>query len=58
MSLLETIQSILKCEFLSDLRYEPYNKMAKEILKNINLKCYSSRDIYSTFEYLFSKKGE
>ena len=58
MFLLDTIQAIIGCEYLSDLRYEPYNTMAKEVLKSINLKYYSSHDVYNTFEYLFSKKGE
>lgn len=58
MELLKTIQDILKCDILSELRFEPYNSQAKEILTHISLKGYSEFDIYNAFEYIFSSLGE
>lgn len=54
-SLLEVIFHKIACTYLSDLRYEPYNSIAKQILKQINLKSYSNAEIYDAFEYLFDK---
>lgn len=52
MSLLENLQQILGCEFISDLRFEPYYSKVIKLLTELNLNCYTLDDIISAKEYL------
>ena len=53
MGLLESIKEICGCFYLSDLRYFPYNIMAKIIFKSMDLKKYVPEDIDDAYEYIF-----
>ena len=53
--LLEFLQYILGCTYISDLRFEPYNTKAKVVLKNIKLRKYSLKQIKDTIQYLYLK---
>lgn len=53
--LLEFLQYILGCTYISDLRFEPYNTKAKVLLKNIKLRKYSLKQIKDTIQYLYLK---
>ena len=53
--LLENLRVALGCEYLSDLRFEPYNSQAKALLKNIDLSKFSSWEIYNTFDYIWEE---
>ena len=56
MGLLEQIQKICGCFYLSDLRYFPYNLIAKFIFRTINLKPYTPEEISDAYEYIFKIK--
>ena len=56
LHLLEFLKYILGCEYISDLKNEPYNIKAKLILRQLNLKTYSQNQINDVVEYIFSKK--
>lgn len=56
MGLLEQIQNICGCFYLSDLRYFPYNLIAKIIFKSINLESYTLKEIRDAYEYIFKIK--
>ena len=55
MGLLEQIQKICGCFYLSDLHYFPYNIIAKIIFKSMNLQSYTSEDIADAYEYIFKE---
>lgn len=53
MGLLDFIQFIVGCSYISDLKYEPYNFKAKELLKQLKLNNYPLNEIRDTIEYIF-----
>lgn len=55
MRLLEQIQYICGCFYLSDLHYFPYNIMAKIIFKSMNLHSYTLKEIKDAYEYIFKE---
>ena len=50
--LLEYLQSILRCAYLSDLRREPYNSRAKQLMAQISLAAFPSRQVSDAVQYL------
>ena len=50
--LLEYLQSILRCTYLSDLRMEPYNSRAKQLMAQISLAAFPSRQVSDAYQYL------
>lgn len=52
LDLFELLKYILDCEYISDLKIEPYNTKAKLILSFINLKKFSLNQIKDIFEYI------
>ena len=58
MGLLEQIQKICGCFYLSDLHYFPYNLIAKMLFNSINLQSYSLKDIKDAYKYIFAKEVE
>ena len=55
--LLEIIKDAIGCEYLSDLRKNPYNTIAKKILSIIlNPKTYSTQEIQDAIKYLENHK--
>jgi hypothetical protein len=55
LDLLEFLKYILDCMYTSDLRIDPYNEKAKEMLKFINFEIYPMNQIRDAFEYIFGK---
>lgn len=55
MGLLEQIQKICGCSYLSDLHYFPYNVIAKIIFKSMNLNSYTLKEIKDAYEYIFKE---
>lgn len=53
MDLLTFIQFIMGCEYISDLRTEPYNVKAKLLLKQLNLNNYSLKQVEDAFKYIY-----
>lgn len=49
--LFELLKYIFDCEYISDLKIEPYNTKAKLVLSLINLKNFSLNQIKDIFEY-------
>lgn len=56
MSLLELLQFMLGCQYLSDLHFYPYNIKAKILLEKINLNEYSEDEILDAFKYIYMDK--
>ena len=54
LDLLEFLKYILSCEYISDLRKEPYNAKAKLILEKIDIRNFSLNQIKDTIEYVYS----
>lgn len=52
INLLEFIQYIIGCEYLSDLRSGIYNEKAKLLLQRLDLTQYSFKSIIDAIEYL------
>ena len=44
------------CEYISDLRFDPYISQAKAILKDIDYLQFSLRDLSDCSEYLYLDK--
>jgi hypothetical protein len=56
LDIFEFLKYILGCEYISDLKFEPYNTKAKIILKFLNLKKYPKNQIRDIFKYLYNTK--
>ena len=56
--LLEVIRQKLHCTYISDLRNEPNNTFARQLLKKINLKKYSNKVLNDAYNYLFSNEDD
>lgn len=55
--LLEDIRTIIGCEFISDLRYEPFNNRARKLISILDLESYPFADITDAVSYLFFSEG-
>lgn len=55
--LLEFLQYILDCTYISDLLIEPYNSKAKMLLDRLNWSYYTLSEIADCMEYLYETKG-
>jgi hypothetical protein len=53
LSLLEKIQSMVGCYYLSDLHFQPYNSIAKYIFQNINFEKFTQKEIINAYKYIF-----
>jgi hypothetical protein len=51
--LLEDIRTIIGCEFISDLRHEPFNNRARKLISILDLELYPFADITDAVSYLF-----
>lgn len=56
--LLEVIRKKLNCTYISDLRNEPNNTFARQLLKKINLKKYSNKVLNDAYNYLFCSEDD
>ena len=52
---LEFLRYILGCDYISDLRIEPYNTKAKLLLNNLGIRQYSLNQIHKAIEYIYFK---
>lgn len=51
----ETLKNILGCEYISDMKFEPYRTKAKETLKSMDLSILSFSDLKDIAQYLYEK---
>lgn len=51
----ETLKNILGCEYISDMKFEPYRTKAKEALKSMELSILSLSDLKDIAQYLYEK---
>lgn len=56
--LLEVIRQKLHCTYISDLRNEPNNTFARQLLKKLNLKNYSNKVLSDAYNYLFCSEDD
>lgn len=54
VDVLEFLRQALYCDYISDLRREPYNTQAKKLLKHIDLSRYPANQQRDIYEYLYS----
>lgn len=53
VDVLEFLKQALYCDYISDLRREPYNSKAKALLKHIDLSRYPDNQVRDIQQYLF-----
>ena len=53
LDLFEFLKYVLDCDYISDLRTEPYNNRARLILCKLDLTSYSQRSIEDIIEYIY-----
>lgn len=51
--LLEDVRTVIGCEFITDLRYEPFNDRARKLMAVIDLELYPFPDVLDAVSYLF-----
>ena len=57
--LFEELAALCGCEYISDMRFEPYNETAKRNARNlIRAEDYSLRELSDLYEYLYGEKIE
>ena len=55
MGLLEKIQNILGCEYISDIRMGEKLKSAKHLVASLDLSPYPTKDLQDVAEYLYEE---
>lgn len=56
MDIYEVLKKKIGCEYISDLRYEPYNTKAKEWMKDLDIERLSVSELNDIAEYLYGKE--
>ena len=51
----ETLKNTLGCEYISDMKFEPYRTKAKEVLKSMELSALSLSELKDLVRYLYEK---
>lgn len=51
LDLLDFLKYILDCTYISDLRRKPYTNKVKLLLKYLNLKKFSSKEVEDALDY-------
>ena len=51
----ETLKNTLGCEYISDMKFEPYRTKAKEALKSMKLSILSLSELKDIAQYLYGK---
>lgn len=54
--LFEELKRIVRCEYISDLRYDPWTKKARKAIADMDLRGYSLFTLGDAAEYLYSEK--
>lgn len=52
----ETLKNIIGCEYISDMKFEPYRTKAKEALKSMKLSALSLSELKDLVMYLYEKQ--
>ena len=52
VDVLEFLKQALYCDYISDLRREPYNSKAKALLKHVDLSGYPDNQVRDIYRYL------
>lgn len=57
--LFNTLADSVGCDYVSDLRYEPFNSSAKHLIaRDFTFENYRLDELNDLFEYLYDKKAE
>jgi len=54
VDVLEFLKQALYCDYISDLRMEPYSSQAKKLLKHIDLSRYPANQVRDIQQYLYT----
>ena len=54
VDVLEFLRQALYCDYISDLRREPYNTQAKKLLQQVDMRCFPANQQRDIYEYLYS----
>lgn len=54
--LFEDLKSIVRCEYISDMRYSPWIELARNAITWIDLNEYSLFELNDAAEYLYAEK--
>ncbi len=57
MDMFEYLRKMLGCEYISDLRYEPYKTRAQRLLATVPLEGYPLEVLSDLAEYLYGSKN-
>ena len=54
VDVLEFLRQALYCDYISDLRREPYNTQAKKLLQHVDMRRFPANQQRDIYEYLYS----
>lgn len=54
VDVLEFLRQALYCDYISDLRREPYNTQAKKLLQQVDMRRFPANQQRDIYEYLYS----
>ncbi len=52
LELLDTLRKTLGCTYLSDLRYTPFNQLARQEMQRLDLRMFSLTELSEVAQYL------
>lgn len=55
MDVFEKLKSAIGCDYISDLRFEPHNAKAKELLKAMRIETCSIAELNDLADYLYGQ---
>ncbi|MBE6884081.1 MAG: hypothetical protein E7487_05705 [Ruminococcaceae bacterium] len=56
MDIFERLKNAVGCNYVSDLRFEPYCAKAKALLKNMEIESCSITELNDVSDYLYGKR--
>ena len=54
VDVLEFLRQALYCDYISDLRREPYNTQAKKLLQQVDMRRFPDNQQRDIYEYLYA----
>ena len=54
VDVLEFLRQALYCDYISELRREPYNTQAKKLLQQVDMRRFPANQQRDIYEYLYS----
>ena len=54
VDVLEFLRQALYCDYISDLRREPYNTQAKKLLQQVDMRRFPANQQRDIYEYLYT----